>query len=90
MKIEELKANVIVQGPIFPEPVQIIVAVPTGPSHTVQQIAGCVTRLYCANIRSSMSFAVAAAYSHWPDVTEEEALRLFKQLSIKKFPPEGT
>lgn len=28
MKIEELKPNVIVEGPIFPEPVQVIVAIP--------------------------------------------------------------
>ncbi len=32
MKIEELKPNVIVQGPIFPEPVQVIVAIPVGDS----------------------------------------------------------
>ena len=32
MKIEELKPNVIVQGPIFPEPVQVIVSTPIGQS----------------------------------------------------------
>jgi hypothetical protein len=32
MKIEELKANIIVSGPISPEPVQIVVAVPMGES----------------------------------------------------------
>ncbi|MCK4389302.1 MAG: hypothetical protein KAV83_03565 [Desulfobacterales bacterium] len=32
MKIEELKPNVIVQGPIFPDPVQVIVAIPVGDS----------------------------------------------------------
>jgi len=32
MNIEDLKANVIVQGPIFPEPVQVIVAIPVGKS----------------------------------------------------------
>jgi hypothetical protein len=30
MKVEELKANVIVHGPIFPEPVQVIVTIPMG------------------------------------------------------------
>jgi putative phosphoribosyl transferase len=60
---------------------QVVVAVPTGPSHTVQRIAANVNRIYCANIRSGFSFGVADAYKHWTDVTEEEALRLFKQQS---------
>lgn len=30
MKVEELKPNVIVRGPIFPEPVQVIVTIPMG------------------------------------------------------------
>jgi hypothetical protein len=32
MLIEELKASVVVRGPIFPEPVQVIVVVPMGSS----------------------------------------------------------
>jgi hypothetical protein len=31
MRLEELKSNVTVRGPLFPEPVQVIVAIPTGP-----------------------------------------------------------
>jgi predicted phosphoribosyltransferase len=53
---------------------EVVVAVPTGPSHTVRRIAADVTRAYCANIRSGMSFAVADAYEYWSDVTEHEAL----------------
>ncbi len=30
MKAEDLKPNKILHGPIFPEPVQIIVCIPTG------------------------------------------------------------
>ncbi|MBU3931325.1 MAG: helicase, partial [Proteobacteria bacterium] len=30
MKIDDLKPNIIVRGPIFPEPVQVIVAIPMG------------------------------------------------------------
>jgi hypothetical protein len=30
MQREQLKANVVLRGPIFPEPVQVIVAVPLG------------------------------------------------------------
>ncbi len=32
MKKEEIKPNIIVRGPIFPEPVQIIVGIPMGDS----------------------------------------------------------
>ena len=32
MLIDELKPNIIVRGPIFPEPVQVIVAIPMGTS----------------------------------------------------------
>jgi len=32
MQIDELKANVTVYGPLFPEPVQVIVAIPMGAS----------------------------------------------------------
>ena len=32
MLLEQLKPNVIVRGPIFPEPVQVIVAIPMGTS----------------------------------------------------------
>jgi len=56
---------------------QVVIAVPTGPSRTVQRIAANVNRIYCANIRSGMSFAVADAYKYWSDVTEDEALKLF-------------
>lgn len=58
---------------------QVIVGIPTGPSHTVRRIAAEVSRIYCANIRSGMPFAVADAYQHWLDVTEEEALTVLGQ-----------
>ncbi len=32
MLIEQLKPNAIVRGPIFPEPVQVLVAIPMGTS----------------------------------------------------------
>ncbi len=32
MLIDQLKPNIIVRGPIFPEPVQVIVAIPMGSS----------------------------------------------------------
>ena len=32
MNIEDLKPNIIIRGPLFPEPVQVIVATPMGES----------------------------------------------------------
>jgi predicted phosphoribosyltransferase len=53
---------------------KIVVAVPTGHLDAVQQLAEKVAAVCCANIRSGRSFAVADAYVHWRDVTEEEVL----------------
>ncbi len=59
---------------------RVVVAVPTGPTHTVRRIAAEVNSIYCANIRSGITFAVADAYKHWSDVTEQEALAAFERL----------
>jgi predicted phosphoribosyltransferase len=61
-------------------PSQIVVAVPTGHSQSVERIAAKVDRIYCANIRTGLRFAVADAYEHWHDVTEEEASEQLKNL----------
>ena len=63
---------------------EIIVAVPTGSSSTVQRVAAEVDRLYCANIRGGWSFAVADAYERWTDVAEEEALRIYKAATAER------
>jgi putative phosphoribosyl transferase len=57
----------------------ITVAVPTGHSESVRTLADQVERLCCANIRSGLSFAVADAYEHWSDVSDEEAMRILHQ-----------
>jgi len=58
---------------------QLLLAVPTGHSDAVRRLAGHVEALYCANLRSGPSFAVADAYRSWQDVTEAEALLLMEQ-----------
>lgn len=58
-------------GPAF-----VMAAVPTGHSKAVVDIARRVDRIYCANIRSSLGFAVADAYVIWDDVSEPEAERI--------------
>mgnify|MGYP006291231545 CR=1 FL=1 len=51
---------------------KVVVAVPTGPIQSVERISHQVDRLYCANIRTGVRFAVAEAYENWYDVSESE------------------
>lgn len=60
------------------QPARLLVAVPTGHGESVQRVAGEVDALYCANVRTSLAFAVADAYEHWSDVSEDEALALLR------------
>jgi predicted phosphoribosyltransferase len=55
---------------------QIIVAVPTGHDQSVHLIAGLATQVFCANIRSGLSFAVADAYQRWSDIEEDEVMEI--------------
>lgn len=52
-------------------PKPIIIAVPTGHSRAVTELAEEIDALYCANIRSGVQFAVADAYENWYDEDEE-------------------
>lgn len=58
---------------------KIIVAMPTGHLEAVQRLAAQVDALCCTNIRSGCSFAVAAAYLLWRDVTEQDVLALLPE-----------
>jgi predicted phosphoribosyltransferase len=60
----------------------ICVAVPTGHWQALQRMAREVEVVYCANIRSGFSFAVADAYEAWTDVTEEEAVAICNRASF--------
>ena len=57
----------------------IAVAVPTGHRGAVSTIASQVNALFCPNIRSGMSFAVADAYNFWYDVPDDELLAILKK-----------
>jgi predicted phosphoribosyltransferase len=59
---------------------RIVVAVPTGHRQSAEMIAQEVEKLYCANIRGGLSYAVASAYRHWSDVAEEDVVNILKQL----------
>lgn len=51
---------------------KVVVAVPTGHLRAVKEIAQQADEVYCVNIRGGPSFAVADAYSHWSDVSDDE------------------
>jgi putative phosphoribosyl transferase len=57
----------------------VIVAVPTGHSTSVEHVAQECDRLYCANVREGMRFAVADAYETWADVSEEKVIDLLEK-----------
>lgn len=50
----------------------IFVTVPTAHQQAAEAAGQKVARVYCANIRSGSSFAVAEAYENWYDITEQE------------------
>ncbi len=60
---------------------EVIVAAPTAPESTAEEMAADVDRLVVANLRGGWSFAVAAAYRDWYDVTEAEVLDLLGRSS---------
>jgi putative phosphoribosyl transferase len=55
---------------------RIVVTVPTAHQGAIDRIRREADELYCANVRGGVSFAVAAAYRRWSDVTEEEVLEI--------------
>lgn len=50
----------------------VVVAVPTGHPGALNNLAQQADEVYCANIREGPRFAVAEAYAHWSDVSEDE------------------
>jgi predicted phosphoribosyltransferase len=65
---------------------EIIIAVPTAPEDTVNQLLPLVDEIYCLNVRSHYPFAVAEAYRNWYDLPDEEVLSLLKEAwKEKKF-----
>jgi predicted phosphoribosyltransferase len=58
----------------------VIVSVPTGHAHSVAALASEVDAVYCANIRSGFSFAVADAYELWTDLKEPEIIRVLESV----------
>jgi len=63
------------------QPAAIVIAVPTGHLESVRQLAREVDTLVCPNIRGGFSYAVADAYRHWHDESEEEVEAILRALA---------
>ena len=57
---------------------KVIVAVPTGHRSTVSALTALSDDIYCANVRSGVTFAVADAYERWHDLSEAELSSLLR------------
>jgi len=62
----------------------IVVAVPTGHENSLQFLAKTADNVCCANVRTGPSFAVAAAYQQWGDVSEAEALHALQEYQTRQ------
>jgi putative phosphoribosyl transferase len=60
---------------------KVILAIPTAHLESIQMILELVETVYCPNIRSGLSFAVADAYEQWSDLDEEEVIRLLREVN---------
>lgn len=60
---------------------EIIIAVPTGHHQSLNCLVDEVKAVYCANVRSGWSFAVADAYKRWYDVDQTEVLEVLKRFN---------
>ena len=66
-------------------PGRIMIAVPTAHSDSLAHLTGMADDIYCANVRSSFSFAVADAYKEWHDLGESETAEILQRFK-KAFP----
>jgi putative phosphoribosyl transferase len=57
---------------------EIILAVPTAHSESVEAILEKVEVVYCPNLRRGLSFAVADAYEEWRDLGEQEVSKILQ------------
>lgn len=63
---------------------RVIVAVPTGSESAVDRVTSSADEVYCANVRTGWSFAVADAYESWSDVDDATLLDLLERLRLSR------
>lgn len=57
---------------------ELIIAVPTANPDSLKRLSAEVEAIYCPNIRSGWTYAVADAYQEWRDVNEGEVLQIME------------
>jgi predicted phosphoribosyltransferase len=67
---------------------KIAVAIPTAPPRSIERIVEGTDGVFCPNVREGPFFAVAEAYEHWYDLSDEEVMQLVKQ-SARVSPEKG-
>ena len=68
----------------------VVVAVPTGHLIAINRLASDVDEIYCANIRVGLYFAVADAYTHWSEVSEDEVIATLSAFQQGQTPRSAT
>jgi len=63
-------------------PLEAVVAVPTGHLAAVAMVASEASSVCCLNVRTGPSFAVADAYRHWRDISDDEAARMLQEALV--------
>ncbi|MGH8119454.1 MAG: phosphoribosyltransferase [Gammaproteobacteria bacterium] len=63
---------------------KIIVTTPTAHDTALHPLAQMVDAIYCANVRSGLSFAVADAYRRWTDVSDDEVMEILARMQMKQ------
>jgi len=58
----------------------VVLALPTSHLESIRWIGNRADRIYCANVRRGRSFAVAAAYRQWSDVSEDRVIELMAKV----------
>jgi len=61
-----------------------IVASPTAHLEALYMLENNFDRIYCPNVRSGWSFAVAEAYHYWDDVGEDESVQMMNDYSLHR------
>jgi predicted phosphoribosyltransferase len=59
-----------------------VVAVPTSPLSSILRLQDEVDEIFCANVQDYGSFAVAAAYRFWQDLSADEVIELLRQADM--------
>ena len=60
---------------------EVCIATPTAPLSSLEHLEPLVSSIFCLNIRTGFSFAVAEAYRHWYDLQIEESKQYMTRLA---------